>query len=180
MATSGLTTLEGHALTGTGTDSTKGVTLWHVTCECGWTAVDYVEQRQAVYAHQWHIDTVEARMDAEREIADAAELLAWRTLAAKCTLNEFPLLPNPSWPQDVAFVAYSIDNLRRGLAEAQQAVALDPCLIPEHAALREAAQKVADAWIGLGPTSAAEVIKGRLSQECPTLVNAIMNLLDEL
>lgn len=38
-------------------------------------------------------------------------------LIMKLVMNKFPLLPDPSFSQDVAFIAFYIDNLRKSLNE---------------------------------------------------------------
>lgn len=40
-----------------------------------------------------------------------AELQGWRQLARKVIGQEFPLLPEPEWSQDQAYVAFTIDRL---------------------------------------------------------------------
>jgi len=44
-----------------------------------------------------------------------AELVPWRQLAGKVVMQTYPILPQPDWPQDTAFVAFVIDGLARAV-----------------------------------------------------------------
>jgi len=44
-----------------------------------------------------------------------AEVGPWRQLAGKVVMQTYPILPQPDWPQDTAFVAFVIDGLARAV-----------------------------------------------------------------